>query len=166
MHGGTITAASDGLGTGSTFTVRLPLCEYAEPQLSIEPRATRAGEAARMRILVVDDNRDTATSGALLLKMLGHEVEVAFDGPSALEMARTFQPEAMLLDIGLPGMTGYEVAKKLRDEGFQKTRIVAVSGYGQPEDRQRSQEAGCDDHLVKPVDQAALLSILSGDDSK
>jgi PAS domain S-box-containing protein len=166
MHGGTITAASDGLGTGSTFTVRLPLCEYREPQFSTEPRETRAGEAARMRILVVDDNRDTATSGALLLKMLGHEVEVAFDGPSALEMARTFQPEAMLLDIGLPGMTGYEVAKKLRDEGFQKTRIVAVSGYGQPEDRQRSQEAGCDDHLVKPVDQAALLSILSGDDSK
>jgi two-component system CheB/CheR fusion protein len=116
--------------------------------------------APRRRVLVVDDNRDTARSGAKLLELHGHEVRVAFDGPQALEAARNFQPEVMLLDIGLPGMSGYELVKRLREEGFEHATIVAVSGYGQQADKERSREAGFDDHLVKPVDREALASAL------
>jgi CheY-like chemotaxis protein len=116
-----------------------------------------------MRILMVDDNRDTALGGALLLQALGHEVETAFDGPGALDLAQSFQPQAIFLDIGLPGMTGYEVARQLRIDGFHCAKIIAISGYGQPDDRRRSQEAGFDHHLVKPVDQAALQAVLTGD---
>ena len=162
MHGGTIAAFSEGIGQGARFTVRLPMCEIpreAEPPSPFERLANRPG---KLRILVVDDNRDTAVSGALMLRTLGHEVKTAFDGPTALEMARSFKPQALLLDIGLPGMTGYEVAQKLREEGFQEQTIVAVSGYGQPEDRRRSREAGFDHHLVKPVDRDTLLAVLQG----
>jgi CheY-like chemotaxis protein len=112
------------------------------------------------KILVVDDNRDTATSCARLLKGMGHEVQTAFDGLGALETARSFKPQTILLDIGLPGMNGYEVAKTLRNEGFENEVIVAVSGYGQPEDRERSRDAGFDDHLVKPVHRDALITVL------
>jgi signal transduction histidine kinase/ActR/RegA family two-component response regulator len=161
MHGGTISASSNGLGCGATFTVRLPLCDSPEIlQQSAAPSLDRDGQT-KLRILLVDDNRDTALSGAQLLEKLGHDVEVAFDGPSAIELARSFRPQALLLDIGLPGMTGYEVARQLRREGFEHTKIVAISGYGQPDDRQRSREAGFDEHLVKPVDPAALLAVLS-----
>jgi signal transduction histidine kinase/CheY-like chemotaxis protein len=161
MHGGTISAASDGLGHGATFTVRLPLSEVleGEPQRLL-PTRRQVGNA-RMRILVVDDNHDTAISGAQLLKTLGHDVETAFDGPTAVEMAHSFRPDALLLDIGLPGMTGYEIVRKLRREGFEQARFVAVSGYGQPDDHRRSREAGFDHHLVKPVDPASLLAALS-----
>jgi signal transduction histidine kinase/CheY-like chemotaxis protein len=163
MHDGTLSASSDGLGHGSTFTVRLPLSEEPASRAATTPQEMRLDRRVRLRILVVDDNRDTAISGAMLLQTLGHEVETAFDGPSALEVARTFKPQALFLDIGLPGMTGYEVARTLREEGFQEQTIVAVSGYGQAEDRKRSREAGFDHHLVKPVDRAALLSVLQGE---
>jgi CheY-like chemotaxis protein len=161
MHGGTISASSDGLGCGATFTIRLPLCDSPEIEEQSPWPEVRGGQQARLRVLIVDDNRDTALSGAQLLKKLGHDVEIAFDGPTGVELARSFRPHSIFLDIGLPGMTGYEVARTLRQEGFEHVKIVAISGYGQADDRQRSREAGFDEHLVKPVDLAALLAVLS-----
>jgi signal transduction histidine kinase/ActR/RegA family two-component response regulator len=159
MHGGSISAASDGIGKGSTFIVRLPLAE--SPALDGQPAATpRRTDRRSFRILVVDDNRDTANSCALLLKTLGHQVETAYDGVAAVQRARDFKPHVLFLDIGLPEMNGYDVARTLRAEGFEQERMVAISGYGQAEDRQRSREAGFDQHLVKPVDHAVLTSVL------
>jgi two-component system CheB/CheR fusion protein len=161
MHGGSISAASEGIGKGSTFTVRLPLAE--SPAIAEAPPAAprrRIGGHRNLRILVVDDNRDTAKSCAQLLEKQGHEVETAFDGIVALERVRDFKPQVVILDIGLPGRNGYDVASSLRAEGFDDVILVAISGYGQPEDRKRSEEAGFDFHLVKPVDQAALTSVL------
>jgi len=116
--------------------------------------------AAPQRILVVDDSRDSAESLALLLELQGHEARVELDGSSALATARSFQPDVILLDIGLPGMDGYEVARRLREEG-SVSRLVALTGYGQDEDRRRSLEAGFNHHLVKPVDLAELARILT-----
>jgi CheY-like chemotaxis protein/two-component sensor histidine kinase len=159
MHGGTISADSAGLGQGSTFTVRLPLAQAAASSPDSDARGHQPQDEPR-KILVVDDNRDTASSCALMFKTLGHDVQTAYDGLAALDVARSFRPEAIFLDIGLPGMNGFDVVRSLRDEGFTNELIVAVSGYGQPEDRQRSQEAGFDDHLVKPVHREVLLSTL------
>ncbi len=160
MHGGLITADSEGLGKGSKFTVRLPISRQTPADGKVSQRNVSTSSQSPQKVLVVDDNRDTAMSCARLLKGMGHEVETAFDGLAALEAARSFKPQAILLDIGLPGMNGYEVAKTLRDEGFANEVIVAVSGYGQPEDRERSRQAGFDDHLVKPVHQDALVTVL------
>jgi signal transduction histidine kinase/CheY-like chemotaxis protein len=160
MHGGSISAASEGLGHGSTFTLRLPLSNSPELAGETTVRAPHACPQENYKVLVVDDNRDTATPCATFLRMCGHDVHTAFDGLSALEMARSLKPQAIFLDIGLPGMNGYDVAKTLRNEGFSNELIVAVSGYGQPEDRQRSRDAGFDEHLVKPVHQDALISAL------
>lgn len=160
MHGGNITADSEGLGKGSTFTVRLPISQQAPAAGKTSRSGSDASSQPPHRILIVDDNRDTANSCAQLLKKLGHDVRTAYDGIAALELARTFKPQVIFLDIGLPGMNGFEIVRKLRDDGFADEVIVAVSGYGQPEDRQRSREAGFDDHLVKPVHQDALLSVL------
>ena len=113
-------------------------------------------------MLVVDDNVDTARGLARLLKLLGHDVRVAHDGPTAIEVARAHRPEIVLLDIGLPGMDGYEVARRLRaEECCKDALIIAVSGYGQQEDLRRSQEAGFDHHLVKPVDYDALMTLFA-----
>jgi signal transduction histidine kinase/CheY-like chemotaxis protein len=163
MHGGTVFAASEGPGHGSTFTLRLPLSETHAAACEKPGQQPAVPVQPSMRVLVVDDNRDTALGAALLLEATGHEVETAFDGPTAIELARSFQPQAILLDIGLPGMTGYEVARRLRNDGFQDVTIIAVSGYGQPDDRRRSREAGFDHHLVKPVDQAVLQGVLAAD---
>jgi two-component system CheB/CheR fusion protein len=160
MHGGSISATSEGLGKGATFTVRLPLSDAPAGQGERIAPALEASNEEKWRILVVDDNRDTATSCAMLLSSLGHETATAHDGLAALETARSFRPQVMFLDIGLPGMNGYDVARTLRGEGFHNETIVAISGYGQPDDRRRSQEAGFDDHLVKPVDQSAILTTL------
>jgi CheY-like chemotaxis protein len=160
MHGGSITADSAGLGKGSIFTVRLPISHEAPAERQQSQGALNASSLPAQKILIVDDNRDTAISCARLLRSLGHEVETAYDGIAALELARTFKPQTIFLDIGLPGMNGLDVAKTLRDKGFANEVIVAVSGYGQPEDRQRSHRAGFDDHLVKPVHQDALLRVL------
>jgi PAS domain S-box-containing protein len=161
MHGGIITGESEGLGKGSEFVIRLPTAERPAPVTS--PEGVPPEEAIRKaRILVVDDNVDTARGMARLLKLIGHDVAVAHDGPKAIEVAREYNPEFILLDIGLPGMSGYEVAAKLRrEECCLDAVIVAVSGYGQDEDRRRSKASGFDHHLTKPLDHEALMSLLS-----
>jgi PAS domain S-box-containing protein len=160
MHGGTISASSEGLGKGATFTVRLPLSHELVGKGEADVLTIPLCDQQKYRVLVVDDNRDTATSCAMLLKRMGHEVETAYDGLAAIEAARVYRPQVLFLDIGLPGMNGYEVARALREEGFEHALIVAISGYGQPDDRRRSREAGFDRHLVKPIDQAVILSTL------
>jgi signal transduction histidine kinase len=162
MHGGAVEALSDGPGQGSEFVVRLPvLVEEAEAGAPAAPPAGAPAGPSR-RVLVVDDHHDAADSLALLLKMMGHEVRTAYDGPAALEAARSWRPEVVLLDIGLPGLSGYEVGRRLRDEGpGEELLIVALTGYGQDEDRRRSQEAGLDLHFVKPVDPNALRDLLA-----
>jgi PAS domain S-box-containing protein len=162
MHGGSVSASSAGAGQGSIFIVRLSAS--AEGPARTAPATADAPQAAgrSARILIVDDNADTARGLARLLKLLGHEVATAHDGPSAIDAAESFQPSVVLLDIGLPGMSGYEVASRLRAEDFGRNLlIVAVSGYGQDEDRRRSREAGFDYHLVKPIDHDALLTLLA-----
>ncbi|WP_435011153.1 ATP-binding protein [Tundrisphaera lichenicola] len=163
MHGGSITAASNGLGKGSEFTIRLPAAK--RPVVTRQEAASaEEGKTKKARILVVDDNVDTARGMARLLKLLGHDVAVAHCGHEAIEVAREYRPEFVLLDIGLPGMDGYEVASRMRqEERCRHAVIVAVSGYGQDEDRRRSKEAGFDHHLIKPIDHDALRSLLSAD---
>jgi PAS domain S-box-containing protein len=162
MHGGTITADSAGAGQGSVFTLCFPAAPAtasakAHPKSEL-PRLARKSS----RVLVVDDNADTAGGLARLLKLLGHDVEIAHDGERAIDIARRHLPEIVILDIGLPGMDGFQVARQLRLDPCCKTAlIVAVSGYGQEEDRRRSQEAGFDYHLVKPVDFDALLALMA-----
>jgi PAS domain S-box-containing protein len=161
MHGGSVSAQSDGPGQGSLFTVRLPASEQDALESMASPLQPKIAEQ-HLKILVVDDNEDTARGLAKILGLFGHEVETAFDGPSAVQAARNFEPDVVVLDIGLPGMTGYEVARSLRGEKFgDKLLVIALSGYGQDEDRRRSHEAGFDYHLVKPVDHTALLALLS-----
>ncbi len=161
LHGGTVRARSEGPGKGSEFILRLPALPAAPaPAPQAAPAPGRA--ARRARVLVVDDNVDVAEAVAMLLEDLGHEVKVAHSGPQALESVRTYRPEAVFLDLGLPGMDGYEVARRLRAEpGVGGVLLVALSGYGQPEDRRRSREAGFDEHLVKPVVSAALQPLLA-----
>ncbi len=159
LHGGRVEAHSDGPGRGSEFVVRLPLS--AGPAPPAPPPAPRPAPAAR-RVLVVDDNADAADTLAALLHGRGHAVRVARDGDAALLAAREFGPEVVLLDIGLPGMDGYAVARALRAApGGGGLRLVALTGYGRDEDRRRSSEAGFDEHLVKPVAPEVLLGCLA-----
>ena len=155
MHGGTVTADSPGAGRGSTFTVRLPLAAAAGPPVESPPPA--AARPPGRRVLVVDDNADAADSLALLLTLFGHDARVAYAGPAAIEAAKAFRPEVVFLDIGLPGMSGYEVAAALRrDECCARATFVALTGWGAEEDRRRSREAGFHHHLTKPVEAAQL----------
>jgi signal transduction histidine kinase/ActR/RegA family two-component response regulator len=164
MHGGNVLAASDGLGRGSEFTVLIPLASPEEVLLGELPSPVMA--ARPRKILVVDDNVDTAQSLARLLTLAGHDVAMAHNGESALETARSTRPDIVLLDIGLPLMDGYRVAQTLRsDKRFERLRLIAVSGYGQAEDRRRSKEAGFDDHLVKPVNFGELLAAVERQDA-
>jgi signal transduction histidine kinase len=157
MHGGRVNAASDGPGQGARFEVILPV--IAGPR---EPRAERSQQiAARRRILIVDDNADAANSLAMMLNLSGHLSEPVYGGAEALERAAALDPEVVLLDIGLPGMDGYEVARQLRGRG-SNARLIALTGYGQPDDVRRARDAGFDVHLVKPVDLQALLRDLGG----
>ena len=160
MHGGRVEAESGGSGLGSTFTVRLPLT--AAPTAA-EPAALTAAAEAPRRILVVEDHEDARDALRTLLEFDGHQVEVAGDGLSGLELANAFKPEVVLLDIGLPGLDGYEVARSLaRHPSRERMRVIALTGYGQESDRRRTHEAGFDDHLVKPVEPARLRELLSG----
>jgi signal transduction histidine kinase/DNA-binding response OmpR family regulator len=165
LHGGTVTAASDGVGRGSTFTLRLPLMvdEAAAPGRTAPVRALDDSAAPSLRVLVVDDNVDAADTLAALLEMGGHATRVANDGTQALEMAQAFRPQVVFLDIGLPGMNGYEVARRMRSTpGMESGILVALTGWGTREDRERSSEAGFDHHLTKPADMAAVENLLSG----
>jgi two-component system CheB/CheR fusion protein len=164
MHGGSVTARSDGPGKGSEFVVRLPaLPQQQTVEIYHTPEhGTPAVPIMPLRILVVDDNVDAARSLAMLLGLWGHEVQVAHDGPAALAAVQQVAPAVVLLDIGLPGMDGYQVARRLRESlGRHGTKLVAVTGYGQDEDRTRALEAGFDLHMVKPVDPAALQRLLA-----
>ena len=156
MHGGTVTASSDGEGKGACMEIRLPT-RAAETSVTAAASAPRA--SAR-RVLIVDDNVDAADSLAMLLKMDGHEVEPVYDPTIALKRVPEFDPEVILLDIGLPVMDGYEVARRLREIG-NKARLVALTGYGQTKDLERALAAGFDSHLVKPVELPALVKELS-----
>ncbi len=161
MHGGRIEAISDGPGRGSTFIVHLPLMAHA-PCAAPVSRVPDSADIPRRRVLVVDDNPDVANSFAMLLDALGHEVHVTHDGPSALAAARQIRPEILFLDIGLPGMNGYEVARRLRAEHPpQAMLLVAVTGYGQIDDCRHAAEAGFDHHLLKPVDVGILETLLT-----
>jgi len=160
MHGGTIDVHSEGLGQGSEFIVRLPLISGA-PE-TIAPLQPSAGALSPMRILVVDDNRDAAETLGMLLTELGAEVQVAHDGRSALDAFASSPPAAVLLDIGMPGMDGYEVASILRARyPDRRATLVALTGWGQEEDRRRAREAGFDHHLVKPAEIDALQALLT-----
>jgi PAS domain S-box-containing protein len=163
LHGGSVEAHSDGPGKGSAFTIRLPVVSVPKPGAPARQGNRAASKTPmRRRILVVDDNRDAANSLAMLLKLMGHEVATAHDGLQALETIQTFQPHVALLDLGMPKLNGYDAARRIR-ELWNKDRIVliALTGWGQEEDRRRTREAGFDHHLVKPVDVEALQQLLA-----
>ena len=156
MHGGSVRAHSDGPGQGSEFVVRLPALATA-PAVG-ESLVPEAAAPVRRRVLVVDDNRDAADALALLLQHNGHETFVAYDGAEAFAAADQYRPDVMLLDIGLPGMNGHDVCRQMRQQPWGKRiRMIALTGWGQEDDRQKSREAGFDGHLVKPVEIAAVL---------
>jgi len=157
MHGGTVTASSPGWDRGATFVIRLPLAERP----AIAASAAPANSDSLLRVMIVDDNRDAADSLAMLLQFEGQQTLCAYSGEAALQEVAAFDPQLVLLDIGLPGLDGYEVARRLKAKA-PKLRVIALSGYGQVEDRQRSAAAGFDAHLVKPVDLDALKRALSG----
>jgi signal transduction histidine kinase len=161
MHGGRVEARSAGPGRGSEFIVRLPVLRapFPEAQPAAEPGPP---PSVSRKLLVVDDNVDAAQSLAMLLTLEGHQVEVAHDGPAALAAAESFKPDVVLLDIGLPGMSGLEVGQRLREQrGRDGLLLIAMTGFGQEDDRRRSLEAGFDCHLVKPVNTPDLLRLLS-----
>jgi PAS domain S-box-containing protein len=163
LHGGRIEAASGGLGQGSEFVVRLSA--LADERPCEGARTAEQGEAAALpgrRIVVVDDNQDAADSLALLLRLVGQDVRTAYDGPTGLDQVQAFRPDLVFLDIGMPGMDGYEVARRLRQQpDLKDVLLVALTGWGQEEDRRRSREAGFHRHLVKPVEPSALEALLA-----
>ncbi len=162
MHGGSVEARSEGPGQGSEFVVRLPVAGAPPAQRQGPDGDGEAQAAGRRRVLVVDDNEDAASSLGTLLRMMGHDVCTASAGSQALELARSYRPEVVLLDIGLPQMDGYEVARRLRQQPWGRAvRLIALTGWGQEQDRQRAREAGLDEHLVKPVEPAALERLLA-----
>lgn len=159
MHGGRVEVHSEGLGRGSTFRVHLPLGRVSQQPGDAAPQEPAALPASSCRVLVVDDNHDAADTLVMMLRLLGHETRATYD-PFAVEGEVTaFAPDIVFLDVGMPGRSGYEVARSLRDGGAQALTIVAVTGWGQPEDRHRTHSAGFDHHLVKPPDIQAIIDI-------
>jgi CheY-like chemotaxis protein len=165
LHDGAIEARSAGVGKGSEFVVRLPAAVRAQAtdRAAVKaPRDPRRSSAAR-RVLVVDDNRDAAETMRELLQVYGYATRVAYDGPEALDAAIAFRPDVALVDIGLPAMDGYEVARRIRQlPELRAIRLIAVTGYGQASDRHRTEQAGFDHHLVKPVDVEELKRAIDG----
>ena len=160
MHGGSIMATSAGEGKGSAFVVRLPLSRGAEA--GVAPTAAMPTVREMQRILIVDDNRDAANTLGGLLQMIGADVRVVYDGPAALEVLRAFRPSVVMLDLGMPGMDGYEVAQRIRAQpDLSGTTLIALTGWGEASDRRRTQEAGFRHHLVKPVDVSAMQAVLT-----
>jgi CheY-like chemotaxis protein len=161
LHRGSVAASSDGPGKGSEFVVRLPLAPEAAATNPPAPAAPAASPGRR--ILIVDDNRDSANSLAELLHLRGHETHVAHDGLEALQLVARVQPEVALLDLGLPRMSGYEVAQQIRaQEDGADIVLIALTGWGQEEDRRRSREAGFDLHMTKPIEFAVLAGLIAG----
>jgi CheY-like chemotaxis protein len=160
-HGGTVDARSAGVGQGSEFSVRLPIVDEVRKPPARPDRREPTATVSR-RVLVVDDNRDSADSLAMLLKLSGHETQAVYDGLEAVQAAMTFRPDVILLDIGLPKLNGYEAARRIRQQhADSRLVLVALTGWGQVADRRRSAEAGFDAHLVKPVDEATLGKLLA-----
>jgi PAS domain S-box-containing protein len=162
MHGGNVDVKSAGLGLGSEFIVRMPLLvdvpDAAVPVKQVETPAPRSS----LRVLIVDDNRDSADSLAMLLRIMGNDIRTAYDGQRGVEEAEAFRPNVVLLDIGLPKLDGYEACRRIREEAWGREMVlIAVTGWGQEDDRRRSHEAGFDYHLVKPVDPHALMNMLA-----
>ena len=162
MHGGTVGVTSEGPGLGSEFTVRLPVVAEPVSQSRAGDLRTAAGELGAERVLVVDDNRDAAVSLSMLLQSLGADTRVEFDGTSALAAVEEYHPTIVLLDIGMHAMDGYEVARRIRRRSeFDGITLIALTGWGQEEDRLRSRAAGFDFHLVKPADLEVLQSFIA-----
>jgi two-component system CheB/CheR fusion protein len=161
LHGGEVEAHSKGPGSGSEFVIRLPVA----PGDSVGKETKHPGEEVRQngdgrRVLVVDDNRDSADSMAIFLRLIGHEVATAHDGIAAIAKCNEFKPDLVLLDIGLPGLNGYDVARKIREQHGDRVILIAMTGWGQDEDRRRAHEAGFNHHLTKPVDFNVLNTVL------
>jgi CheY-like chemotaxis protein len=165
LHGGEVSATSEGLGRGSEFLVRLPgiVAEVqSEAAAAANQPAGVPGGRARGRVLVADDNRDAATTLAAVLEMYGYAVATAYSGAEALEAGARTRPQAVLLDIGMPGMSGYETARRIRLEAWgRRTILIAVTGWGQDDDKRKAQVAGFDHHLTKPVDSDDLDRLLA-----
>jgi len=160
LHRGRLQAKSEGRGRGSEFIVRLPIAAGG-PAAAQAPRRRQAAEGqVSLRVLVADDNRDAADSLQRVLALFGHEVRVAYDGSSALELGQKFRPRVAVLDIGMPGTDGYEVARTFRRKLGSEVKLVALTGWGQEADRRRALEAGFDHHLTKPVDPGTLNDLL------
>jgi PAS domain S-box-containing protein len=157
MHGGTIDAASPGLGLGSTFTLRLPTIT---PETQAEEREAQMWDPSALRVLVIDDNRDSADSATDVLRLLGNRVECAYDGESGVALATRFRPDIILLDLAMPGVDGFETRARLIAAGAGDAFYVAMTGYGNEDDRRRTREAGFDAHLTKPVELDALMGLL------
>ncbi len=169
LHGGSVQAHSEGVNRGSVFSVRLPLMAQAPQEESkVDAQAKPGATQARKKLLVVDDNKMQATSLCLLLEFSGHEVKTAADGPSALALLADFVPDFALIDLGLPrGMSGHDVARQIRAQPrFDKTILIAQTGWGRDEDREQSSAAGFDYHLVKPIDHDRLQRIIDGKEKK
>jgi CheY-like chemotaxis protein len=163
LHGGRVSAYSRGVGHGSTFTVSLPQVALLVPVPPMQPPAAHVDPvpASTARVLVVDDNGDAAQTMAALMQVMGAEVRVAHEGLTALALAQAFSPNLILLDIGLPGMDGYETARRLRQVPSMHARLVALTGYGSPQDREKALAAGFDEHLVKPLSAQGVQSLLT-----
>jgi CheY-like chemotaxis protein len=160
MHGGSVQAYSEGLGQGSEFIVRLPIA--IEQVQNRTPNHSELPTMSPRRILIVDDNEDSAMTLSVLFEMSGDETQTANDGLKAIAAAEAFRPDVALLDIGLPGLNGYEVAQAIRAQPWGATMVlIALTGWGQDEDRKKSKAAGFDAHMVKPVDHEALLKLLN-----
>jgi CheY-like chemotaxis protein len=161
LHGGTLEARSGGLGKGSEFTLRLKTAAALPSKTPPRTPAARKQDSRRRRVLVVDDNVDHADSLASLLRLDGHEVHTAYDGLAAVDAVVENRPEVVLLDIGMPGLNGYDAARRIRAlEHADNMLLVALSGWGQPKDRRLSEESGFDHHLVKPVESAVLQGVI------
>ena len=163
MHGGSVEAHSPGPGRGSEFVVRLPVALSSAQEAPERADGNALAQRTHYRILVVDDSKDAAISLSLVLKFMGHETRTAHDGLEAVECAREFQPSVVLLDLGLPRLNGYDACRKIREEaGERELVLIALTGWGQEEDKARSREAGFHFHMLKPVDPAALEKLLGG----
>lgn len=160
LHGGQITAHSEGAGKGSTFLITLPILETKTP--SEEQRLEETSAIPCLKILIVDDNRDSADSLTLMLKIMGHETRTGYDGEEAVKLAAEYSPDVILLDIGLPKLSGYDACRRIRQSIKSNAIIIAQTGWGQAEDRQKTKDAGFDFHMVKPIDTAMLFKLLDG----